>query len=52
LPERQRIALFLRYPADLDYRTIGNVLGAKDAGARASVHAAHGALRRRLELVL
>jgi RNA polymerase sigma-70 factor (ECF subfamily) len=52
LPERQRLALFLRYYADLDYRTIGDVLGVKDATARASVHAAHGALRRRLELVL
>jgi RNA polymerase sigma-70 factor (ECF subfamily) len=52
LPERQRLALFLRYYADLDYHTIGDVLGVKDATARASVHAAHGALRRRLELVL
>src|SRR2546421_9134874 len=27
LPERQRLAVFLRYYADLDYRTIGEVLG-------------------------
>lgn len=52
LPERQRLAVFLRYYADLDYRTIGSVLGVEDATARASVRAAHGALRRRLELVL
>jgi RNA polymerase sigma factor (sigma-70 family) len=52
LPERQRLAVFLRYYADLDYRTIGTVLGIEDATARASVRAAHGALRRRLELVL
>jgi RNA polymerase sigma factor (sigma-70 family) len=52
LPERQRLAVFLRYYADLDYRTIGTVLGIEDATARASVRAARGALRRRLELVL
>jgi RNA polymerase sigma factor (sigma-70 family) len=27
LPERQRLALFLRYYADLDYRTIAETLG-------------------------
>ena len=52
LPERQRLAIFLRYYADLDYRTIGAILGIEDATARASVRAAHGALRRRLELVV
>jgi RNA polymerase sigma factor (sigma-70 family) len=52
LPERQRLAVFLRYYADLDYRTIGVILGIEDATARASVRDAHGALRRRLELVL
>lgn len=52
LPERQRLVVFLRYYADLDYRTIGAVLGIEDATARASIRAAHGALRRRLELVL
>src|SRR5205823_754056 len=45
LPERQRVAVFLRYYADLDYRAIGEVLGITDGTARASVHAAHVALR-------
>jgi RNA polymerase sigma-70 factor, ECF subfamily len=52
LPERQRLAVFLRYYADLDYRTIGELLGVTDATARASVHAAHAALRRTLEVAL
>lgn len=51
LPERQRIAVFLRYYADLDYRAIGEILGVTDGTARASVHAAQAALRRTLEVV-
>ena len=50
LPERQRIAVFLRYYADLDYRAIGEILGVTDGTARASVHAAQAALRRTLEV--
>ena len=34
LPERQRLAVFLRYYADLDYRAIGEVLGVTDGTAR------------------
>ena len=52
LPERQRVAVFLRYYADLDFRTIGEVLGISDGTARASVHAAHATLRRTLEVAL
>jgi RNA polymerase sigma-70 factor, ECF subfamily len=52
LPERQRLAVFLRYYADLDYRTIGELLGVSDGTARASVHAAHATLRRTLEVAL
>jgi RNA polymerase sigma-70 factor (ECF subfamily) len=52
LPERQRLAVFLRYYADLDYRAIGEVLGVTDGTARASVHAAHATLRRTLEVAL
>jgi RNA polymerase sigma-70 factor (ECF subfamily) len=52
LPERQRLAVFLRYYADLDYRAIGEVLGVTDGTARASVHAAHATLRRHLEVAL
>jgi RNA polymerase sigma-70 factor (ECF subfamily) len=49
LPERQRQALFLRYYADLDYRSIATVLGIKPGTVAASLHGAHEALRRRLE---
>ena len=52
LPERQRLAVFLRYYADLDYRAIGELLGVTDGTARASVHAAHATLRRALEVAL
>lgn len=50
LPERQRIAVFLRYYADLDYRAIGEILGVTDGTARASVRDAQAALRRTLEV--
>jgi RNA polymerase sigma factor (sigma-70 family) len=51
LPERQRLALFLRYYADLEYRTIADVLGIEVGTVSASLSAAHAALRRRLEEV-
>jgi len=51
LPERQREALFLRYYADLDYRTIAEVLGIEVGTVSATLSAAHQALRRRLEEV-
>ena len=51
LPERQRIAVFLRYYADLDYRAIGEILGITDGTARASVRDAQAALRQTLEVV-
>src|SRR6266511_3110522 len=46
LPERQRLALFLRYYADLDYRRIAEVLGVQVGTVSASLHAALKALRR------
>ncbi|HET8651304.1 MAG TPA: sigma-70 family RNA polymerase sigma factor [Gaiellaceae bacterium] len=49
LPERQRHALFLRYYADLDYRSIAEALGVKPGTVAASLHGAHQTLRRRLE---
>jgi RNA polymerase sigma-70 factor (ECF subfamily) len=52
LPERQRVALFLRYYADLDYRTIGEVLGMKPGTVAATLHAAHAALRSSLQEVV
>jgi RNA polymerase sigma factor (sigma-70 family) len=51
LPERQRVVLFLRYYADLDYRTIGDTLGIATGTVAATLNAARTALRRRLEEV-
>lgn len=48
LPERQRLALFLRYYADLDYDAIATALGVKPGTVAATLHAAHAALRRQL----
>lgn len=46
LPTRQREAVYLRYRADLDYRTIASVLGISESGARANVFKAIEALRK------
>jgi RNA polymerase sigma-70 factor (ECF subfamily) len=51
LPERQRLVLFLRYYADLDYRRIAEILGVRIGTVSASLHAAHGTLRRALNEV-
>jgi RNA polymerase sigma-70 factor, ECF subfamily len=51
LPERQRIAVFLRYYADLDYAAIGEALGIRTGTVSATLNAAHAALRSRLEEV-
>jgi RNA polymerase sigma factor (sigma-70 family) len=51
LPERQRLAVFLRYRADLDYRSIAHVLGVRVGTVSATLHAAHGRLKRLLEEV-
>lgn len=48
LPERQRLALFLRYYADLDYEAIAVALGVKPGTVAATLNAAHSALRRDL----
>lgn len=48
LPERQRLALFLRYYADLDYEAIADALGVKAGTVAATLHAARSALRREL----
>ena len=52
LPERQRIAVFLRYYADLSYTQIAEALGVSPGTVAASLHAAHSALRERLEEVV
>jgi RNA polymerase sigma factor (sigma-70 family) len=51
LPERQRLALFLRYYADLDYVTIASVLGVTQGTVGATLHAAHRAVRGQFEEV-
>jgi RNA polymerase sigma factor (sigma-70 family) len=48
LPERQRLAVFLRYYADLDYRTIGAALGVEVGTVSATLSQAHAALRKAL----
>jgi RNA polymerase sigma-70 factor (ECF subfamily) len=49
LPQRQREAVFLRYFADLDYRTIARVLDLEPGTVSATLSAAHQTLRKRLE---
>lgn len=51
LPERQRLVLFLRYYADLDYEAIATALGIRTGTVGASLNAAHASLRRGLEEV-
>ena len=48
LPERQRLVVFLRYYADLDYRTIAKVAEIELGTVSATLSAAHTALRRKL----
>jgi RNA polymerase sigma-70 factor (ECF subfamily) len=49
LPERQRLAVFLRYYADLDYASIAAALGVKGGTVAAALHAAHNTLRKTLQ---
>jgi RNA polymerase sigma-70 factor (ECF subfamily) len=49
LPERQRLAVFLRYYADLDYRAIGDVLEIETGTVSATLAAAHRTLRNAIE---
>jgi RNA polymerase sigma factor (sigma-70 family) len=48
LPERQRLVLFLRYYADLDYGAIGVVLGIRPGTVGAALNAARETLRARI----
>jgi RNA polymerase sigma factor (sigma-70 family) len=52
LPERQRLAIFLRYYADLDYASIAEALGVKGGTVAASLNAAHDNLRKTLQEAL
>jgi RNA polymerase sigma factor (sigma-70 family) len=49
LPERQRLVLFLRYYADLDYRTIAAALRIRPGTVSATLTHAHANLRASLE---
>jgi RNA polymerase sigma-70 factor (ECF subfamily) len=51
LPERQRLALFLRYYADLDYRAIADALDVEVGTVSATLAAAHAAVRNSLEVM-
>ena len=51
LGERQRLVVFLRYYADLDYRSIAAALGITVGTVSATLNAAHTALRRALQEV-
>lgn len=51
LPERQRLAVYLRYYADLDYRSIAEALDVEVGTVSATLSSAHQALRRSLEEV-
>lgn len=51
LPERQRLALFLRYYADLDYESIASALEISVGTVGATLNAAHTSLRRLLREV-
>lgn len=51
LPERQRLIVFLRYYADLDYRTIALALGVETGTVSSSLAAAHAAIRKSMREV-
>ena len=52
LPERQRLAVFLRYYADLSYEQIADALGVRVGTVAAALNAAHTSLRRALQEVV
>lgn len=49
LPERQRLVLFLRYYADLDYKAIAAALDISPGTVGATLNAAHASLRLRVD---
>jgi RNA polymerase sigma factor (sigma-70 family) len=51
LPERQRVVLFLRYYADLDYRAIAEAASISEGTVAATLHSAHERLRSLLSEV-
>jgi RNA polymerase sigma-70 factor, ECF subfamily len=51
LPERQRLVVFLRYYADLDYRTIAAALDVEVGTVSSSLAAAHASIRKSMQEV-
>jgi RNA polymerase sigma-70 factor, ECF subfamily len=51
LPERQRLIVYLRYYADLDYRQIATALDIAVGTVSATLNAAHQTLRKTIEEV-
>lgn len=51
LPERQRLTIYLRYYADLDYQEIATVLDVAVGTVSATLSAAHRTLRKTIEEV-
>jgi RNA polymerase sigma factor (sigma-70 family) len=51
LPERQRLVLFLRHYADLDYRQIGEAAGIERGTVAATLNAAHAGVREAMKEV-
>jgi RNA polymerase sigma-70 factor, ECF subfamily len=49
LPERQRLVLFLRYFADLDYAEIGRVMHVRPGTVAATLNAGRAAVKKSLE---
>jgi len=49
LPTQQKLTLFLRYYADLDYRAIAAILEVTPGTVGAALHNAHAAVRQRLQ---
>jgi RNA polymerase sigma-70 factor (ECF subfamily) len=52
LPERQRLAVYLRYYADLDYRAIAAILEVEVGTISATLSGAHRKLRKEIQEVL
>jgi RNA polymerase sigma factor (sigma-70 family) len=48
LPERQRLAVFLRHYADMGYEQIADVLEIERGTVAATLHTAHAALRKQI----
>jgi RNA polymerase sigma factor (sigma-70 family) len=51
LPRRQRLVVFLRYYADLDYAAIAETLSIAPGTVAAALHDAHKSVRRQLQEV-